>query len=65
MIILLVFLHLDSREVVGLFLTLITDSYSELDSSLSAECFTTARLRLSLGPSLPKIVEGALLALIV
>ena len=61
----LIFLCLDSREVAELFLALIIGSYSELDSSLSTECFTAARLRLSLGPSLPKMVEGALSMLIV
>ena len=61
----LVFLHLNSREVVGLFLALIIDSYLELDSSLLAKCFTAARLRLSLRPSLSKMVESALSTLIV
>ena len=44
---------------------LIIDLYLELDSSLLVKYFTTIRLRLSLGPSLSKIVEGALLVLIV
>ena len=44
---------------------LIIDLYSELDSSLLVECFTIIRLRLSLGSSLSKIIEGALLTLIV
>ena len=62
---LLVFLYLNSRGVAEPFLALIIDLYSKPNSSLLAKCFTATRLRLSLEPSLLKIVEGALSILIV